>query len=427
MTSQPLPLIETLNDGLPYLQNTPFTADHCLKCNVCTSACPVSAVTPLFPGPKTVGPQAQRFRDPDLPSADQSLDYCSGCGICTLVCPHGVRVMEINTQAKARLVERDGLSLRNWLLAHNAWWGILGTPFAPILNWLFDFKPFRWTLEKTVGMSQRGPFPKWAGYTFRGWFKKHQQTQSKADERPVVVYYHGCSTNTYEPRIGQLAVKILEHNGFQVIVPAQACCGLPMQSNGDFEGARQLAAHNVNSLHEYAAQGIPIVGTAGSCIMALKSDYEHVLGLHDQRTHKVAGGVWDICEFLYSLHLDGKLKTDFQRIERSVPYHAPCQVKAHGMGRPALDVLDLIPGLRATEMDADCCGVAGTYGYKAEKRDIAESVGAHLVQRLKESGSDLAVCDTETCRWQIAGMTGMRVVHPIELIAQAYGLSAERA
>ncbi len=407
------------------LQETPFTADHCLKCNVCTAACPVAAVTPLFPGPKTVGPQAQRFREPDQPSPDQSLDYCSGCGICTLVCPHGVRVMEINTQAKAHKVESDGLSLRNWILGHNAWWGVLGTSLAPILNWLFGFKPFRFMLEKMVGMSRRAPFPRWAGYTFRGWWRRRTKAATNADktDMPTVVYYHGCSTNAYEPRIGQLAVKVLEHNGFRVEVPDQGCCGLPMQSNGAFKGARRFAEHNVRALVGYAQKGIPIVGTPGSCIMALKSDYEHVLAMTDADTRTVASGIWDICEFLAMLHTEGRLRTDFQPIERTVPYHAPCQLKSHGMGRPALDMLDLIPGLRAFELDADCCGIAGTYGYKVEKRQIAEDVGAHLFSRIRDSGAAVVACDTETCRWQIASMTGARVVHPIELIAEAYGIS----
>src|SRR5579859_4451464 len=385
----------------PHLQETAFTADHCLKCNVCTASCPVAAVTPLFPGPKTVGPQAQRFRELGLPSPDKSLDYCSGCGICTLVCPHGVRVMEINTQAKAYKVETEGLSIRNWILGHNAWWGKLGTPFAPILNWLFAFSPFRWTLEIALGMSRRAPFPRWAGYTFRQWWRKRPVAPLPADV-PTVVYYHGCSTNAYEPRIGKLAVQVLEHNGFRVLVPDQGCCGLPMQSNGGFKGAKRFAEHNVRALVGYANKGIPIIGTPGSCIMALKSDYEHVLDMTDADTKAVSAGLWDICEFLAMLHSEGKLKTDFQPMERVVPYHAPCQLKAHGMGRPALDVLELIPGLRTFEIDADCCGIAGTYGYKVEKRQIAEDVGKHLFARIQESEAEMVACDTETCRWQIA-------------------------
>ncbi|MEP7289697.1 MAG: anaerobic glycerol-3-phosphate dehydrogenase subunit C [Chloroflexota bacterium] len=410
----------------PYLDNTPFSADHCLKCNVCTQACPVAAVTSLFPGPKTVGPQAQRFRDPDLPSPDESLDYCSSCGICTLVCPHGVRVMEINTIAKAKKGERDGQSLRNWILGRNAWWGVLGTPFAPILNWLFDFAPFRVVLEKTMGMSQHAPFPKWAGYTFRGWANKRQS--SIPADAPTIVYYHGCSTNAYEPTIGKWAVQVLEHNGFRVLIPEQGCCGLPLQSNGDFAGARQFAQRNIDWLVDYARRGIPIVGTSASCIMALKSDYEHVLGMEGDDLHTVAAGIYDICEFLSLLHYRGKLKTDFKPIvglQGKIPYHAPCQLKAHGIGRPALDILDLIPGFRAVEMDVDCCGIAGTYGYKAEKRQIAEDVGKPLFERIRQSDASLAICDTETCRWQIAQMTGKRVVHPIEIIASSYGIVHE--
>ena len=75
--------------------------DHCVKCTICEAYCPVSNVTPLFPGPKYVGPQAERFRVDGEPSPDASLDYCSGCGICTQVCPQGVHIAEINTQARA--------------------------------------------------------------------------------------------------------------------------------------------------------------------------------------------------------------------------------------------------------------------------------------------------------------------------------------
>ena len=123
------------------LEDIKRTADLCVKCNICTSACPVVPVTDLFPGPKYVGPQAQRFRDPGLPSPDHSLDYCSGCGVCTMVCPHGVKVMEINTAAKAELRARqmhehplDPHLWRNWLLGRNELLGKLGRPVAPIAN-----------------------------------------------------------------------------------------------------------------------------------------------------------------------------------------------------------------------------------------------------------------------------------------------------
>src|SRR5438034_4034783 len=90
--------------------------DHCVKCTICESHCPFSAATPLFPGPKYVGPQGERFRTgPGW--ADASLDYCSSCGICTQVCPHGVQIAEINSQARAAMKEERGIPLRDQLVA----------------------------------------------------------------------------------------------------------------------------------------------------------------------------------------------------------------------------------------------------------------------------------------------------------------------
>lgn len=411
---------------LTLVDQAAFSSDHCLKCNICTSACPVAPVTPLFPGPKTVGPQAQRLREPGATSVDHSVDYCSGCGICTLVCPHGVRVMEMNTQAKARMVETHGMSLRNWFLSRNELWGRLGTPFAPLINFALRNKPLRLIAEKLMKVSARAPLPGWAGYTFRGWWKKQTRKYPRpepASDAMRVVYFHGCSTNTYEPHIGKLAVAVLEHIGFHVEIPPQTCCGLPAQSNGDFKAARRYARTNIEDLADYARRGIPIVGTSASCMTAIKGDYHHVLGLDDPDALLVAEHTYDFMEFLAKLAQEDRLPLDFTPIERALPYHAPCQLRAHGMGRPALDVLALIPGLRCWEIDADCCGIAGTYGYKAEKRDIAEAVGWPIAQQVYEAGADTVVCDTETCRWQIKSLTGGETIHPVELVAQAYGLS----
>jgi len=418
----------TTHHPLHLIEQTPFTADHCLKCNICTASCPVAPVTPLFPGPKTVGPQAQRLREPGEPSPDHSVDYCSGCGICTLVCPHGGKVMEINTQAKARLVETHGMSLRNWFLSRNELWGRLGTPFAPLLNFGVRSRPLRWLAEKTFKIAASAPLPGWAGYTFRRWWAGEQKRHPRpapASDAQRVVYFHGCSTNTYEPHIGKLAVAVLEHIGLHVEIPPQTCCGLPAQSNGDFKAARRYARTNITALADYARRGIPIVGTSASCMTAIKGDYQHVLGLEDPDALLVAQHTYDFMEFLAKLHAEGRLPLEFKTVNAEMPYHAPCQLKAHGMGRPALDVLDLIPGLRAWEIDADCCGIAGTYGYKAEKRAIAEAVGRPIVEQVAQAGAPLVICDTETCRWQIQGLTGARTVHPVEIVAAAYGLRIE--
>jgi glycerol-3-phosphate dehydrogenase subunit C len=126
--------------------------DHCVKCTICETFCPVSNVSSLFPGPKYVGPQAERFRVDGEPSPDASLDYCSGCGICTQVCPQGVHIAEINSQARAKLKQDTGFKLRDRLIARPTWAGRAGTPAAPIANWTLRNKLARLVGEKTLGL-----------------------------------------------------------------------------------------------------------------------------------------------------------------------------------------------------------------------------------------------------------------------------------
>jgi glycerol-3-phosphate dehydrogenase subunit C len=109
-----------------------------------------------------------------------------------------------------------------------------------------------------------------------------------------------------------------------------------------------------------------------------------------------------------------------------VPYHAPCQQRGHGIGKPALDLLDLVPALRVVELDVECCGIAGTYGLKKEKYDIAMDVGRRLFAEVEGARADVAACDSETCRWQITHGSGIASVHPVELLHRAYGLDGAR-
>jgi glycerol-3-phosphate dehydrogenase subunit C len=132
--------------------------------------------------------------------------------------------------------------------------------------------------------------------------------------------------------------------------------------------------------------------------------------------------MYDICEYLMKLHERGELRTDFRPLETSMPYHAPCQQAGHWMGKPALDLLGLIPGLEVQDSTTDCCGIAGTYGLKAEKYGIAMDVGAPLFRQVREAGAEMAACDSETCRWQITKATGVPAVHPVEVLHRAYGL-----
>ena len=173
-----------------------------------------------------------------------------------------------------------------------------------------------------------------------------------------------------------------------------------------------------------ARAGTAIVGTSTSCTLMLKREAIEILSMEDDADLQVVSEhTYDICEFLLGLHDEGALRTDFRELPMTVTYHAPCQQQGHGIGKPAMDLMALIPELTVRESDATCCGVAGTYGLKRENYDIAMKVGAGLFRQITDNGSDLSVCDSETCRWQIEQATGVRTVHPVEMLHRASGLA----
>jgi glycerol-3-phosphate dehydrogenase subunit C len=181
----------------------------------------------------------------------------------------------------------------------------------------------------------------------------------------------------------------------------------------------------VKHLVEYARQGIPIVGASTSCTLTLKEDDPELLGMHDEDTRLVAEGTYDFNEFLVKLLEEGTLRTDFRPIPLSLGHHVPYQYRTHRLGRPGMELLDLIPGLTVTDSHDACCGIAGTYGYKKEKYQIAMDVGKPLFDFVKEMGAPIVICDSETCRWQVVHWTGTPAVHPVDLLAATYGLEIE--
>jgi len=393
--------------------------DHCVKCTICETACPVTQVTPLFPGPKYEGPQAERFRQP-VGSVDHSVDYCSGCGICTQVCPQGVKVAEINSRARARYKAEHGVPLRDRILARPGLTGRLGSPVAPVANLVMGSPTARRVMEATVGVHHAAAVPTYAGRSFQRWATDHRRRVSPRFDGRSVVYFHGCSVNWFEPELGRKVVAVLERNGVEVRMPKQGCCGLPLQSNGLFDDARRALGRLARDL---AAGGdAPVVASSTSCGLMLKREGREILGLEDEGLRAIGARTFDVCEYLLDLHDQGLLDTGFQPVPLTVVYHAACQQRGHAMGTPALDLLRLIPELRVIQSEADCCGMAGTYGIKKEKYDIGMAVGARLFDQVRRVAPDAVACDGETCRWQITAATGNTSVHPVELLFRAYGL-----
>lgn len=412
----------TLPDPIEHARSSLARAslDSCVKCTICETQCPVSRVTPLFPGPKYIGPQAERFRHGE--SVDHSLDYCSGCGICTTYCPQGVKIAEINGQARA-VMKQGNMPIRDRLIVQTELEGKVMTPLAPVANAALGLRPVRKLIETVVGVHADAPMPKAQPETFRRWFNKHTPIRSKYPSRGPVVFFHGCAGGYFEVETSKATVEVLEYLGYEVLVPKQGCCGLAAQSNGLFNEASRKAIKLAKALRTEPLD-LPIISSSGSCAGMMRHEAHEIMGLDTPELQDVAARMVETSEFLLELIDEGEFPVDdLRRIDLTIPYHQPCQVKSQGIGKPAIKLMETVPGVTVVESGQPCCGIAGTYGLKKEKFDVAQAVGKPLFDMVKETNPDLAACETETCRWQIRQGSGADVIHPVEIIHRALGLS----
>jgi len=404
-------------EGQPKIEDT---TDYCIRCATCMEYCPVLRVTDRFPGPKQAGPGGQRFRGRDVPHVDRCVDLCIGCSICELVCASGVDIYRLNLMAKAKYYDEHGIPLRDRILVNFSRW-IGRLPWVvPFMNRMSRSPLMRWILDRLLGLERQRPLPDFEVPTFRQWLRRRSDglpitAESSANGR--VGYFYGCFTNISEVDVGKAVVRVLEENGIQVVVPEQDCCGIPMLGSGDLKSARAIARKNLASLKAAIDSGMDIVYSSSSCGYMIRHEYANLFGLPG--AEDVSEKTHDICEYLMTLNEKGSLKRPSE-IRRRLVYFAPCHVRAAGMGLPALDLMRLIPGIQVEPIDEGCCGLGGLYGYKKEKYEISMEIGKDLADQLLELRADAVVTDCEGCRLQIRHLTGMRVVHPIQVLRDAY-------
>jgi len=394
-------------------------SDVCIRCATCMAVCPVSRVTPKFPGPKQAGPGAQRFRRPGEPSVDEWIDLCIGCHLCDMVCSSGVNISELNLIAKAKYLDEKGRPFRDWLLTHSYLYGWLGSFFSPLINRLLRNSQLKWLVETILRIDRRRELPGYESSTFRQWFKEHPSKGQKkvVSTRNRVAYFYGCYINTNEVDVGKAAVQVLQANGFEVTLPPQRCCGIPMLGNGDFKGARKMGLFNVPSLLHAIDSGSDIVFSSTSCGYMIKHEYSRLLSI--PKAEEVSQHLHDLFEFLRNLKEAGGFNANFKELSLKAAYFAPCHLRALGIGLPALEILRLIPGLKIDNIEADCCGMGGTFGFKKEKYEISQEIGKDLLEAIDRLKPEIILSDCEGCRMQIRYLTGLKVLHPIQVLRDA--------
>lgn len=388
--------------------------ENCIKCTVCTTYCPVAKVNPNYPGPKQAGPDGERLRLKDPLLYDDALKYCTNCKRCEVACPSDVKIGDIIQRAKANYSQHKP-TLRDAILSHTDLMGTLSTPFAPIVNMTTGLKPVRKLLDKALKIDHRRELPKYSLGTFRHWYKKQAAEQAKFADQ--VAFFHGCFVNYNHPQLGKDLVSVFNAMGIGVqLLKREKCCGVPLIANGFIEQAKKQARVNAESLtYAVIGKGIPVVATSSTCAFTIRDEYPHVL---DVDTTQVREHVELATRYLYRL-LDGGRELKLKSTPMKIAYHTPCHMEKMGWTPYTLALLQMIPGVELTVLDSQCCGIAGTYGFKKENYETSQGIGAGLFRQIEESGVDLVVTDCETCKWQIEMSTSKKCEHPISLLARA--------
>lgn len=415
-------------------------ANRCNGCGSCRSQsadlrmCPIFRVAPA----EEASPRAKAnmFRglltgqlDPDLVTADDFkdvADLCVNCHQCRSECPAGVDIPKLMLEAKAAYVATNGLRPSDWILARFDILSALGSRFSPIANWAIGNRQMRWLLEKTFGIAQGRKLPRFASRSFLKRAARRRLTRPTRRSGRKVVYFVDSYVNFHDPQLGDALVAVLEHNGVAVYVPPeQRASGMAMISMGAIDRVRKLAAKNIAMLAEAVRQGYQIVVTEPSTAVCLSHEYPNIFNDDDARL--VAENTVEASAYLWRLHQQGILQLDFRPVNAALAYHVPCHVKALGIGTPTQNLLRLIPALSVQRVEKGCSGMAGTYGIKRVHYRTSLRAGWDLISHMRRPEVQAGTTECSACKMQMEQGTSKPTIHPLKVLALAYGLMPEAA
>jgi FAD/FMN-containing dehydrogenase/Fe-S oxidoreductase len=362
------------------------------------------------------------------------LDLCLECRACKAECPVGVDVARFKSEFLADYWRRHGTSLRAHMLGHIhelSWWG---SRFAPLSNLLVRSGPVRWMNERLLGLDSRRVPPAWASRTFAHAARRpraaHARLRRSAGSLRSIAVFNDTFTNYYAPAIGLAGLEVLETAGFDVELAPTSCCGRPSISQGLLGAARRQAKFTTDALYPLAERGLPIVFFEPSCLSAVREDIPSLLRGDDQReARRVAERSVLFEEFLEREWQAERTSLRLGGGPARILLHGHCHQKAMGGVAPAKALLGRIPGSTVVDLDAGCCGMAGSFGYGRDHFEISRAIGERRLlpaARAMEAGSVLVASGT-SCRHQIADFTEVRALHSAELLRSLLQPSGEPA
>ena len=400
----------------------------------------------------------------------QLVNRCNFCAVCPC---SDIRAAILN--AKTEYTHHYGLEFGARVLERVERIGELGGKFPHLSNYLLKNKTARSWLTRTIGIHRDRRIPLFPREGFPVWLRTRSEgSRPNRANRGKVAYFAGCTARYFFPEVAVAAVQVLEHNGLEVMVPEQHCCGMPAMLEGDRPLALNYARQNMASLAQAVEDGYAIVCSCPTCGYLLKriwrlgadrdlwskeleknhSDFTTVQrgqgmigalsenyslrirsrhlkkvlrdegafsALSPERRIRISENTYDLGEYLIRLHRRGGLDLKLSPFEIKAAYYPPCHLREQRLGLPYQDLLRLIPGVSVEVISGDtCCGNGGIMGLKKKFYPWSIRIGSRLAARLRSLNPEVVATDCLSCRMQFNQLTPYEVVHPIQLIHQAY-------
>ncbi|MBL8215792.1 MAG: FAD-binding protein [Bryobacterales bacterium] len=333
------------------------------------------------------------------------LDLCLECRACKAECPVSVDMGRYKSEFLAGYYRVHGVPRKAQLLGHVAEIAPLGSRFAPLSNWVAQSAPARWFNEKYAGVDARRKPPTWASKPLRG--------RVPANASPTVLLFADTFTNFYNPETGLDAIKVLEAGGQKVTLADHVCCGRPLISQGLLDEARVKARENVRRL---ANQKMPLLFCEPSCLTAMKEDVPALLRGEEQRA---AQAIAERC-FLWEEWVHKNTTLKLRAGPSKILLHGHCHQKSMGLVAPAKSLLEKIPGATVVDLDAGCCGMAGSFGYAKDHYEVSKAIGERKLlpaARALKAGEVLVAAGI-SCRHQVEELASAEAKHPARLLAE---------
>ena len=413
--------------------------DACNGCGACRSQSPASRMCPMYREAQAeeASPRAKANLMAALLSGQLDsravgqdavraiADTCFNCHQCRTDCAAAVDIPAIVTELKAAHVGINSLDLPSWLLSRVDALSGLGGAVGPLANLAIANPQARWLMEKLLGIARGRKLPSFTGQQVMRWAARRGLTRPSQRSGPRVLYFLDTFARRHDPLLVRSLVAVLEHNGIGVFIdPRQVSAGMPMVSAGDVDAARRLARTNLRVLAEAVRLGYKIICTEPSAVTCIVHDYPLLLA--DDEMDRVVAATSDATAFLWELHREGRLRSDFQPLatqpDTRILYHAPCHARIGRDKSPAEHLLRLVPGLAIDAADRGCSGMAGTFGLSRRNYRTSLRVGLGLVSAMRSSGIEAGATECSGCRIQMEQGTTKPTVHPVKLLAKSYGL-----